>query len=125
MLQVKVDNRPQENEEMNIFDLPSIVINDQPQGKIDELVAALSPHISWGERQVAAQKLGYLASPHALPGLLHALPSDPFWMVRCAIIQALERIGDSSAVSILREVASNDSFQVVRSYAAKAIVRLS
>jgi HEAT repeat protein len=46
-------------------------------------------------------------------------------MVRCEIIQALERIGDAAAVSTLCSMAKNDSFQVVRSYAAKAVERLS
>ena len=61
----------------------------------------------------------------AVPGLLDALLGDPFWMVRCAIIQALEMIGDPWAIPTLREVAENDGFQVVRSHAAKAVERLS
>jgi len=66
-----------------------------------------------------------MRNPEATPGLLAALPTDPFWMVRCAIIQALEMIGDPGAIPTLREVAKSDCFQVVRSYAAKAIERLS
>jgi HEAT repeat protein len=46
-------------------------------------------------------------------------------MVRCSIIQALEKIGDPRAIPTLREVAVNDRFQVVRSYATKAIEKLS
>jgi hypothetical protein len=46
-------------------------------------------------------------------------------MVRCAIIQALERIDDPRAIPILREVAKNDGFHVVREYAVKANERLS
>jgi HEAT repeat protein len=92
---------------------------------VARLVADLSPETPWGDRQNAARKLGYLGNPEALPGLLDALPDDNFWMVRCAIIQALERIGDPGAIPTLRQVASGDGFQVVRSYAAKAIERLS
>ena len=66
-----------------------------------------------------------MRSPDALPGLLDALPADPFWMVRCATIQTLEMIGDQEAVPTLQEVAKSDGFQVVRSYAAKAVERLS
>ena len=66
-----------------------------------------------------------MRNPEALPGLLDALPVDPFWMVRCAIIQALESIGDPEAVPTLRQIAKSDRFQVVRSYAAKAVERLS
>ena len=97
----------------------------EPNIKLYRLLADLSPDTSWGDRKIAAQKLGHMRSPEALPGLLDALPADPFWMVRCAIIQALERIDDPGAIPTLREVAKRDGFQVVRSYAAKAIERLS
>ena len=83
------------------------------------------PDVSWGDRQMAARKLGTLGCPEAVPGLLEVLPADSFWMVRCAIIQALERIGDAGAIPTLRDVAETDGFQVVRSYAAKAVERLS
>jgi HEAT repeat protein len=46
-------------------------------------------------------------------------------MVRCAIVQALERIDDPEAITTLREVAKNDGFHIVREYAAMAIERLS
>ena len=66
-----------------------------------------------------------MRNPDALSGLLDVLPTDPFWMVRCAIIQALERIGDPRAIPTLREIEKSDGFQVVRSYDAKAIERLA
>lgn len=97
----------------------------QPDNNVEQLLADLSPIVSWGDRQIAAKKLGYLGCPQAVPGLLEALPADPFWMVRCAIIQALELIGDADAIPALRDVAENDGFQVVRSYAARAVERLS
>ena len=74
---------------------------------------------------MAANKIGSMRNPEALPGLLAALATDNFWMVRCAIIQALEMIGDPGAIPTLQEAAISDSFQVVRSYAAKAVDRLS
>jgi len=49
-----------------------------------------------------------MRNPEATPGLLAALPTDPFWMVRCAIIQALEMIGDPGAIPTLREVAKSN-----------------
>ena len=101
-----------------------LVIETQPKRDLDVLLTNLTPDTPWGERQIAAKKLGNMRDPEALPGLLAALPNDPFWMVRCAIIQALEMIDDSGAIPTLREVAENDSFQVVRAYAAKAIERL-
>ena len=97
----------------------------QPDPKLYTLLTDLTQDTPWGDRQIAARKLGRMRNPDALPWLLEALPVDPFWMVRCAIIQALEMIGDPGAIPVLREVAQGDGFQVVRSYAAKAIERLS
>jgi hypothetical protein len=92
---------------------------------LEKLLAELSPEVPWGDRQIAAKKLGNQGDPKALAGLLAALPIDPFWMVRCAMIQALEQINDPVAIPVLQDVANNDGFQIVRSYAAKAIERLS
>jgi len=102
-----------------------LTVQVHPNRKMDGLQAELSPETSWGNRQIAAKKLGYMRDPEALPALLQTLLTDPFWMVRTAIIQALEMIGDPAAITTLEEIASNDSFQVVRSYAKKAIERLS
>ena len=102
-----------------------IGVDVQPEPKVKTLLADLTPNTPWGKRQMAAKRLGHLRSTEAVPGLLATLPVDPFWMVRCAIIQALEMIGDVKAIPTLREVAKHDNFQVVRSYAAKAIERLS
>ena len=122
---VNLNQRPQVVDKMNTFTTLPRAIEVQPDRKLEKLLADLAPDRSWGDRQIAAQELGYMRSPETLPALLAALPADPFWMVRCAIIQALETIGDPGAIPTLREVASNDGFQVVRSYAAKAIERLS
>ncbi len=125
MLTVNINQRPEAVDKTNIFATFPIAIEVQPDRELDKLLAALSPDTPWGDRKIAAKKLGYMRSPEALPGLLEALPADPFWMVRCAIIQALERIGDPGAIPTLRETAIIDGFQVVRSHAAKAIERLS
>lgn len=103
------------------FPLP---IELQPDHELARLIADLCPKTSWGNRQSAARKLGYKGDPAAVPALLDALPTDPFWMVRCAIIQALQKIGDPGAIPTLQQVAQSDNFQVVRSSAAKAIERL-
>ena len=125
MLAVKLNQRPQVVDKMNTFTTLPIAIEVHPDRKLDKLLADLSPDTPWGDRQIAAKKLGYMRSPETLPGLLAALPVDPFWMVRCAIIQALEMIGDPGAIPTLREIAKSDGFQVVRAYADKAIERLS
>lgn len=107
-----------------VTEFPLVVeVLDDPE--LAKLVANLSPETPWANRQNAARKLGYMHSQEAVPALLAALPTDPFWMVRCAIIQALELIGDPAAIPTLQAAAVSDSFQVVRSYAAKTIERLS
>ena len=113
MTSVNTNQLPQAVDTLNPFTLP-IAVDVQPDPKLNQLLADLSPDISWGDRKIAAQKLG----------LLDALRNDPFWMVRCAIIQALEGIGDPRAIPSLREVAKSDGFQAVRSHAAKVIERL-
>ena len=102
--------------------IPLQVADDPELGR---WLAKLNPETPWGDRKNAARKLGSMRDPAAVPGLLKVLPSDPFWMVRCAIIQALERIADHGAIPTLQQVAENDPFQVVRSYAAKAVERLA
>lgn len=126
MIAVEFDHRSETVAESKTYKtLPPLALVIQPDIKLYNLLADLSPDTPWGDRQISAKKLGNMRNPEALPGLLDALPSDPFWMVRCAIIQALEKIGDPMAIPTLQEVANSDSFQVVRSYAAKAVDRLA
>ena len=125
MLAVNFDQPSPIVESMNPFiDFP-VTVDVQPDPEVAQLLAELSPETSWGERQVAAKRLGRLRNPEALPGLLAALPEDKFWMVRCSIIQALEMISEPCALPTLQQVAASDGFQVVRSHAAKAVQRLS
>lgn len=125
MSQTNVNQYPEILDEMKAFTTLPIVIDVRPDPQVEKWLADLSPDTAWGNRQIAAKNLGHMGSSEALPGLLNALPTDPFWMVRCTIIQALERIGDPTAIPTLQEVARCDGFQVVRSYATKAIERLS
>ena len=104
--------------------LPQIYLV-QPNLVLGELLAKLSPDVPWGDRKVAANRIGNLRQKDALPGLILALHADPFWMVRCSIIQAIEKIGDPGVLPELEKVKTNDTYQAVRSYAAKAIERLS
>jgi len=125
MVAVNLTQYPDVAEKTNPLTTLLLKVDVRLNRELEILLANLAPDTPWGERQIAARKLGYMRDPEALPGLLAALPTDPFWMVRCAIIRALELIGDPGAVPTLREVAKNDSFQVVRAYAKKAIERLS
>jgi HEAT repeat protein len=125
MLTVNLDQRPQVIDKRLPYAPLSLEFEIQPDLKLYELLADLSPDTSWGDRKIATQKLGNMRNPEALPRLLVTLQTDSFWMVRCAIIQALEKIGDPDAVPALQKAADNDGFQVVRSHAVKAIERLS
>lgn len=102
-----------------------LIIEGTPDHELRNLIADLSPETPWGDRQRAARRLGYKENPAALPALLEALPTDPFWMVRSEMILALQKIGDPKAIPTLQKVAKQDTFQVVRAYAAKAIERLT
>jgi HEAT repeat protein len=125
MLTINTNLRPEETDLMQPIKTFPLAFEVQIDSETEQILAELSPEVSWGERQQAAKRIGYTKDPAALPGLLAALPGDPFWMVRCAIIQAVEMIGDPQAVPALQEVVEFDNYQVVRSYAAKAVERLS
>jgi HEAT repeat protein len=102
-----------------------VTVKTQSEWEVEKLISDLYPDTSWGDRQIAANKIGLKRYAKALPALLDVVLSDPFWMVRCAMIQAIEMIGDPVAIPTLMEVVSRDKFQVVRSYANKVIERLS
>lgn len=125
MLKLNIDQQLQVLEVLNQHLAFPIAIEAQPDQKEIKYLADLSPDMPWGARKIAAQKLGDQKSPEALQGLVNALRTDPFWMVRCALIQALEKSGNPRVISTLQEVAKDDGFQIVRSYAAKAVERLS
>lgn len=121
MYTVILDQRFQEVDKVKVLTTLPIAVKFQPDPKRTKLIANLSPDTPWGDRKRTAQRLGYMRCQEALPELLSALPADPFWMVRYAIVQAVVMIGNPEAIPTLQDVALNDSFQVVRSYAAKAI----
>lgn len=107
-----------------LLSLP-IAIDILADGEIGYLASEMSPSIPWADRQAAAIKLGQSLCPEATQILLARLQDDPFWMVRCTIIQVLESLGDGCSIPILHEVAANDEFTAVRSAAEMAIERLS
>ncbi|MEN8241514.1 MAG: HEAT repeat domain-containing protein [Chloroflexota bacterium] len=125
MLPTNLVQSPEVNEQIIPLSTFPRAVEARIEPEITELLDSLSPENPWGERQYAARNLGFRRCQAAVPALLATLPADPFWMVRCAIIQALEMIGDPASVPSLEQVAINDSFQVVRAYAAKAVERLS
>jgi len=61
---------------------------------------------AWAVRREAAQALGELADPGAVPALLDAL-KDPNWMVQRNAARALGDIGDSRALEPLRSLMWN------------------
>lgn len=124
MKPANVQQKNQNTDDLMTYSLPFVVAYDI-EDEIEKLMAHLAPENPWGERKNSAEKLGLIGNPQAVPGLVAVLPNDPFWMVRCAIIQALEKIGDPQAVSVLQAVAHQDCFEVVRAYAQKAADRLA
>jgi HEAT repeat protein len=125
MLAANFEGQTQVVEKLDPYIVFPVAEEVRQDATIARLLADLSPETPWGERQMAARKLGRLRAPEALPALLAALSVDNFWMVRYAIIQALEMIGDPAAIPTLQEVSVSDGFQVVRSYAARVVERLS
>ena len=125
MLAVDFEQRTQVVNIMNPQTTSKIAIKTGAENEVRKLMDDLSPDTPWGDRQIATKKLGCMRCPETVAGLSDALLVDSFWMVRCTIIQALEILGDPGAIPTLPEVANKDSYQVVRSYAAKAIRRLS
>ena len=125
MYPVNVDQVADVTQRINLLVPSPLAVEVRPDSELDRLLLDLSPDVSWGDRKIAAQKLGNLHNTDSLPGLVAALPIDPFWMVRCEIITALVKIGDARAVPALQEAAENDRYQAVRSYAAKAVIKLS
>lgn len=111
--------------QIDSFTAQAIQIEIIPELEIEYLAANLSPNTPWAERQSAAKKLGQSRHPKALAILLSALQNDPFWMVRCTIIQSLEIIGDTHAIPALEIAAAQDDFSAVRSAAETAIRRLN
>jgi HEAT repeat protein len=125
MFEMTVNQRPPTLTGRDRIAVTPLVVEYQRDNELAQLLENLSADKPWGDRQRAARKLGYMRSQAALPALLAALPDDPFWMVRCSMIQALEKIGNPRAVPTLQRVQAGDRFQVVRSHAAKAIETLS
>jgi HEAT repeat protein len=125
MLYMNITDERQANNETREFPTWPLAAYLEVDFLASQMLADLSPDVPWDVRKGTAKRLGDCGGVLAVQGLLEHLPSDPFWMVRCAIIQALERIGDPQAIPTLKKVAKNDRFRIVQSYATKAIQRLS
>jgi HEAT repeat protein len=125
MLAVNINQHPHiVLDVMNTFTTLPIAVEIQPDQNLEKLLPDLSHGTPRVDRKNTTRKSGNIRFLIALTGLLGALPANPFWKVRCAIIKALEMTGDPRAIPALRKVARYDGFQVVRSHASKAIERL-
>lgn len=123
---VSTANRINQNEQVIEFDNQiSPVFQTKLDPRVEMNLINLSPETPWGNRQIAARNLGNLRDSAAIAVLMDSLQTDDFWMVRCAIIQALEKIADPRAIPGLILASQQDTYQAVRSYAAKAVERLS
>jgi len=77
------------------------------------------------DREDAAEHLGRLGDPRAVPALVQALLSDPDDDVREEAAEALGRIGDARALPALRHAAATDDDKSVRKEAREAIERIA
>lgn len=75
-------------------------------------------------RRNAADMLGYIASPQAVPALRYGLINDPAPDVRINSAWALGEINDLSTLNDLRQVAVLDTNQSVRRTAVDSIARM-
>ncbi len=80
-----------------------------------------SPHKS--VREAAAEALGVLQNPEAIPALGQTLKTDPDYFVRFAAIQSIHQISPNEARGYLDD-ALNDRYIHVRWYAMKALAPL-
>jgi hypothetical protein len=89
------------------------------------LIALIGCEPNHGVRRAAAEALGRLGDPAAVPDLRERLRADENWSVRQAAAQALGRLGDPAAVpDLLERLRSDDEPWNVRSGAAGALGRL-
>ena len=78
MLAVNLDQRPQVVDKMNPFTTYPIAVEVQPDRKLYKFLADLSPDTPWGDRQIAAKKLGSMRCQLILFGWC-AVPSFKHW----------------------------------------------
>lgn len=123
----RISNYPEQevDKEINIFSRFLVPVGEGPNPEVEGLLELLTVENTWGERKKVAWLLGSSRSVEAIPGLSVILLEDPFWMVRFAAVQALEMIGDPATIPALQVASESDSYQVIRSYALKALGRLS
>jgi hypothetical protein len=92
-------------------------------GKVDELARVLLEDDSYKVRVQAAQLLGKLADPAAVPSLSRAL-ADPNRTVRWMAVQSLARIGSPSALPALKGLLAREQDGSVRAQVEKALAAL-
>ena len=95
MYPVNVYPRPEAANKTNVFTAFPQVLETHPERELDALLANLTHDTPWGERQIAARKLGYMREQEALPGLLAALPTNSqrtSWMEKALIAGPLPGI---------------------------------
>ena len=106
----------------------AVYVDEREEGikkELEALLQNLATNSEWYERKIAAQKIGRMRYADAIPGLANALDNDPFWLVRCAVIQALAAIGDPRAIPALRKAEKDDRFQIVKSCASAVVKSLN
>ena len=74
-------------------------------------------------RSHAAESLGNLGAPQAVPALITAL-SDPYRLTRSYAARALGKLGDAQAIDPLLKIMQTDDFFGARAEAAEALGKL-
>jgi HEAT repeat protein len=92
------------------------------RGDFDFLLSLLRD-TDWLGRSAAAQNLGELGDPRAVPPLLKCLQAKDEGL-RVVALKALARIGDPSAIPDIHSIATSDDTFGVRSTAAETLGRL-
>lgn len=124
---VTIFNDPSLNDECPAMKWHTAVALGQGFNKGSRAVEALINALDYNNlliREAAAQSLGKIGDPAAVPRLIPALTDKSFAM-KYSTIKALENISDMSALPFLRKVADGDADTFLRGEALKAISSIS
>jgi hypothetical protein len=102
-------------------------VDELKDADAEQVGPALIPRIQDSEALIRGDAIDALANLQYIPALesiIHALRSDPDWVVRATAAEAipyLADLDDALALEALEAALGNDSYDSVRSYAANSI----
>ena len=118
----RIDTDPDVNVRVAALGRLAEVAGDAAQPVLDRLAASgdTEPRVRAAAIQAIARSF-----PNGAIDLLGRLASDDHASVRSAVVTALERIKTADAITILKDIASNDAEAAVRTSAEKALARMT